>query len=443
MNFPPPENVFNRWYPLIPHPVQLELINDNIRFKVVPAGRRSGKTERAKRFIIKQMILHPGKYFIAAPTRQHVKQIYWDDLKEMCSFFTFINSDCIRETELKIIVPYIQSSVTLVGLDVPQRFEGISWTGGIIDEIADIHPNAWGDNISPALDTLHPNGNKAWCWLIGVPDGFNHFFNLAEYARNSGDPDWKLYHWKSADVLPPETIAAAKNRLSEKQFKQEYEASFETTSGRVYNDYSNNNHTFRTLKSSDQILWCHDFNFSPMSSAICIREKENLFVVGEIILQSAVARQSALEFINKYQDHQNKDLILYGDPAGKAGEKHGHASDYIELEKTLRENGWKVIRKVKNAAPAIRDRQNAVRSKIATCDGNKSFFINPKLAPWCNDAMFKTQIKEGSSFQEQESPHQHVTTAIGYLIDMEWPVNSVHTPLPQHVLLPTAHYYNG
>ena len=37
-----------RWYKLIDHPVQLELLNDDVRFKGAPAGRRSGKTERAK-----------------------------------------------------------------------------------------------------------------------------------------------------------------------------------------------------------------------------------------------------------------------------------------------------------------------------------------------------------------------------------------------------------
>ncbi|MDZ4057693.1 MAG: hypothetical protein U1D69_12170, partial [Polynucleobacter sp.] len=46
-----------RWYPLIPHPVQLELIaavGNGVRFPLVPAGRRSGKTERFKRFLVKQ-----------------------------------------------------------------------------------------------------------------------------------------------------------------------------------------------------------------------------------------------------------------------------------------------------------------------------------------------------------------------------------------------------
>jgi hypothetical protein len=33
------------------------------------------------------------------------------------------------------------------------------------------------------------------------------------------------------------------------------------------------------------------------------------------------------------------------------------------------------------------------------------------------------QVKEGSTFQEDQSnPQQHITTAIGYCIDREWPV---------------------
>ena len=45
----------NRWYPLKDHPVQIALVNavrNGIRFPVVPAGRRSGKTERFKRFVV-------------------------------------------------------------------------------------------------------------------------------------------------------------------------------------------------------------------------------------------------------------------------------------------------------------------------------------------------------------------------------------------------------
>ncbi|WP_236526059.1 hypothetical protein, partial [Escherichia coli] len=52
-----------RWYPLKDHPVQLKLISavaNGIRFPLVPAGRRSGKTERFKRFLVKQAFKIPG-----------------------------------------------------------------------------------------------------------------------------------------------------------------------------------------------------------------------------------------------------------------------------------------------------------------------------------------------------------------------------------------------
>src|SRR5574337_37059 len=73
-----------RWYALKEHAVQLALINavpSGIRFPLVPAGRRSGKTERFKRFLVKQASAVSGQYFAAAPTHDQAKKIFWDDLK--------------------------------------------------------------------------------------------------------------------------------------------------------------------------------------------------------------------------------------------------------------------------------------------------------------------------------------------------------------------------
>jgi hypothetical protein len=92
------------------------------------------------------------------------------------------------------------------------------------------------------------------------------------------------------------------------------------------------------------------------------------------------------------------------------------------MEKVLREHGWTVQRRVKLAAPAIRDRQNAVRAKIANAAGDVSLFVNPSTAPTLHKGLATVQLKEGSTFLEADSPFQHITTAIGYLIDFEWPV---------------------
>lgn len=121
-----------RWYPLVEHPVQRSLIEDRVRFKVVPAGRRSGKTERAKRYVAKEALQNAGeRYFIAAPTRDQVKKIYWADMKQLC--LTSMASKAPSESDLIIYLDN-GTEVHLIGLDRPERIEGVLWTGGVPEE---------------------------------------------------------------------------------------------------------------------------------------------------------------------------------------------------------------------------------------------------------------------------------------------------------------------
>ena len=295
----------DRWYPLKDHPVQLALINDRKRFPVVPAGRRSGKTERFKRFVAKEAMKNSSElYFIAAPTRDQVKKIYWDDMKAFC--LTYALPKKPSESDLKIFMPN-GTEIHLIGLDKPARIEGTPWTGGGIDEIADIKPHAWEAHILPALNTVNPTrpDYRAWCWLLGVPDGLNHYYDMAEYAKNSGDSEWGYYHWKSAEILPKDVIDSAKRQMSERQFNQEFNASFETAGGRIYEDYGDDNLTDEEILPHEQLWWHHDQNYTPLSSGVAVKRGNSIFILDEIILHSAVSRQSAEEFVDKFADHKN------------------------------------------------------------------------------------------------------------------------------------------
>lgn len=416
----------DRWYDLKPHPVQLELVNavsNGIRFPLVPAGRRSGKTERFKRFISKQAMANPNeKYVAAAPTHAQAKKIFWNDLK----LFTFSYSHDKKpsETELIIYMPN-GSEIHVVGLDKPARFEGIPWTGGGCDEIADIKSECVKTNIMPALDTFNPlrPDYKAWFWFLGVPDGLNHYYDMCQDAENGVTLDAKVFHWKSSDILPKNVIESAKKRMSKKQFEQEYEASFETASGRIYDDYSKDNITTETIKPHEQLLWMHDQNYTPLSSAIAVMREGKIYILDEIVLTSAVSEQSALEFIERYKEHENKKVLIYGDPSGKNGEKHGQSSDYTSMEKVLRDNGWAYERRVRAAHPAIKARQNAVRAKIRSASGEVSLFVNAEKCRYAHKGLATCQIKKGSSFLEDDSDeNQHITTAIGYFVHYEFPV---------------------
>jgi len=415
-----------RWYPLKDHPVQLNLITAvirGVRFPLVPAGRRSGKTERFKRFLVKQANKIVGQYFAAAPTHAQAKKIFWDDLQALTLSVTHK-----RKPNVSDLILYMNngSEIHVIGLDKPQRIEGIPWMGGGIDEFADIKPDAWEANIYPALNTVNPTrpDYRAWCWLLGVPDGLNHYYDLCEKAKTGVSAEYEVFHWMTEEIFP-EMAAEAKKVMSDKQYNQEFRAAFETASGRIYEDYSTANHATETIQPHELLWWMHDQNFTPLSSAIGVRRGNSLYLLDEIVLTSAVSKQSALEFVEKYKNHQNKTVYIYGDPAGRAGEKHGHKSDYNDIEDVLRAHGWKFQRRVANAHPAIKDRQNAVRAKIKAADGTISLFVNPKTAPWCHKGLSTVQLQKGSSFQEdQKNETQHITTAIGYCAAYEWPVDT-------------------
>ena len=116
--------------PLIKHPVQERLVAERRRFKVVPAGRRSGKTLKAKRNLAREAMRVPGLYFAAAPTREHAKKIFWEDLKRLC--FCSVLPRKPSESELMIYLPN-GSVIVLVGLDKPERIEGLDLRVGLLE----------------------------------------------------------------------------------------------------------------------------------------------------------------------------------------------------------------------------------------------------------------------------------------------------------------------
>lgn len=412
------KNCYSRWYPLKEIPEQVRLVSEEKRFKAVPAGRRSGKTERAKRYLAKQAMTKKGLYFAAAPTREQAKKIWWEDLKLMT--FEPLHR---KEPAVTSLILFLAngSEIHVIGLDKPQRIEGQPWTGGVIDEIADLKPEAWAENIYPALSTFNPMMPefRPWAWLIGVPDGLNHFFDICERAKT--DPEWGLYHWTSDQVLPKDMIEAAMRAMSKKQFNQEYRASFETASGLVYSDFDIAlNSTDESINPDHPLTWTHDFNYTPLSSAIIQERNGKILVLDEIVLESAVAQNTADEFVQRFRNHRNKSVNLFGDYSGTAGEVHNQSSNYKVIENTLRRNGWTVTRKVR-PNPAIIDGQNSLRALICNAMGERKFFVNPKCR-YSKSGLSRVQFKKGSTFQEEETEFQHITTAFRYFAHAKYPV---------------------
>lgn len=192
---------------------------------------------------------------------------------------------------------------------------------------------------------------------------------------------------------------------------------------KVYGEYGLENHTNRELDAGlGEIIWTHDFNFTPLSSVLMQRVGSNIYAVDEIVLSSAVAEQAAKEFCERYKGFKGCLVKIYGDASGRAGEKHGHASDYVNIERFLKNNGWRVQNNAPRYNGSIKDSQNSLRAKIRDAEGTRSFFVNPGKCKTLDKGLQALKYKEGSTVQEEDADYQHITTAARYYTSVEFPI---------------------
>jgi len=315
---------------------------------------------------------------------------------------------------VEVAFPIITMATGRVNRFPAKRDGGFNWSGVIADTNSCDIDNWW---YKMAEEEKPENWEffEQPAALLRTPDGYVPN-PLAENIDNLGTPGGNGfdYYFQQLPGAPKEWVKV----FIENQYGSSDPGNL------VYGDYSTLNHTDKEFDPSlRHIIWTHDFNFTPLSSAILQQDEEkNIYAVDEIVLHSAVARQSALEFVERYKDYTNCAVSVYGDASGHIGEKHGHASDYIEIEQILKAAGFQVRMKVPRSNPAIKDGQNSLRALIEDALGKRRLFVNPKKCKHVNTGLSTLQLKKGSTFQEEDGDYQHITTALRYFTDVEFPV---------------------
>ena len=157
----------------------------------------------------------------------------------------------VNISELRVDYPN-GSRVRLFGADNYDTLRGLSLSGAVLDEFADFDPRAWPEVIRPALSDRQ--GNAAF---IGTPKGHNAFYEIAQRARKNEDGNWYFLEIKASDAVPlndslpdahernlvtSEELGLARKEMSEDQYNQEYECSFEAAIkgsyyGKIINDF--------------------------------------------------------------------------------------------------------------------------------------------------------------------------------------------------------------
>lgn len=211
----------------VPRPLQAKLHNSLKRFNVIVCHRRFGKTVFALNEMIDRGLrneLKRPQYAYLAPTYGQAKRVAWQYLKE---YTAQIPGADPNEADLRVDIPRPSRGdfirFMLLGAENPMALKGIYLDGVIPDEYGEMGPAVWSEAIRPTL-----SDRKGWGIIMGTPKGRNDFHKKYVYAKDEMDPEWYSAMFKASEtgILDASEIASAKKQMTEEEFEQEYECSF-------------------------------------------------------------------------------------------------------------------------------------------------------------------------------------------------------------------------
>jgi phage terminase large subunit len=195
------------------------------RYSKVVAHRRFGKTVGCVNDLVRAALTNgreypPPRYSYVAPTYTQAKDIAWGYLKYYSSPIPGLKTS---ESELWVEYPN-GARVRLYGADNYERLRGLYNDGVVIDEPAQMDPRAWPEVIRPTLSDY-----QGWASFIGTPQGRDWFYSVDRDMDGELIPGWFRLTLKASEtgVVADHEIEDLKTSLSEDQFAQEYECSFE------------------------------------------------------------------------------------------------------------------------------------------------------------------------------------------------------------------------
>lgn len=395
------------------HRAQSEIYADNTRFKVVVAGRRFGKTTVSIQHLIKVATRKKNaQVWYVAPTYGMAREIVWTKLKMALPQQWVAKT---HESLLKITLKN-GSVISLKGADRPDTLRGVGLDYIVLDEFQDMRKGVWDEVLRPTLATT---GGGAL--FIGTPKSFNHFHKLYERGqsqRNRKKPEWKSWQYPTitSPFVPTAEVEQARQDLDPRTFRQEFEATFETMSGRVYYPFDREKHVGDYPFNPKLPIWIgQDFNIDPMSSVI-IQPQPNgeLWVVDELVLFNSNVTEVCDALEQRYWRYL-KQIEIFPDPAGNS-RSHARGESALDI---FRARGFtKIYYRKKH--PFVQDRVNAVNAKLYSATGQITLRIDRKCRNMI-ESFEQVIYKEGSTEIDKSLNKEHIADALGYAIEYRFP----------------------
>lgn len=217
------------------HPVlhhkQQEVIKSKARFKVIRAGRRSGKsTLEIEDMCFEAVTGKDRNIFYICPTQKQARGIIWEALKARVGGIGQPN-----ESRLEMRLPTVDngfSTIFIAGWENRENFRGMKAHLQVFDEVDTCKDFfiGWQEIFRPALTDTAGRAT-----FIGTPKKENPNLRRLEKIAET-DTDYQAFHFTTGDNphIPREEIEKAKKELDYDTYRQEFMAEYLDNAGSLF-----------------------------------------------------------------------------------------------------------------------------------------------------------------------------------------------------------------
>ena len=213
------------------HDKQKEVASSRSRFKVIRAGRRSGKSSvEIEVMLFKAVNGKDRNVFYIAPTQKQARSIIWEALKAR---LTGVKGSVANESRLEMKVPTTEggfSTIFVAGWENRENFRGMKAHHITFDELDTMKDFfiGWQEIFRPALIDTQGTAD-----FIGTPKKENP--NLRRLEKE-GNYEWESFHFTTQDNphIAELEIKKAQEEMDADTYRQEILAEYVENAGALF-----------------------------------------------------------------------------------------------------------------------------------------------------------------------------------------------------------------
>jgi hypothetical protein len=394
---------------------EVRAARDTHRFRVLVSGRRWGKTELEKVECVEDFGT-PGLTWYIAPTYDMARDLLFEPLRAFIPKAWLVS---MNQTRMEFETVW-GCRLACKSAENPDRLRGRGVRRLRLDEFQD-----WVDGMTTWQEVLMPMllTEDGSALITGTPKGFNHLHTLWDMGQR-GVPGWKSWQFRTSDAphISQEFLAMMRAQMDPRSYRQEFEASFETVSGRAYYAFSRTANVAPVeLSRQHAINITFDFNVNPATAVLWQKVRDEARAWRDVWIEHAGGEATEASASGAKQllasVHWTGPVRLYGDPAGQSAKTTG-PSDHEVIRRLFPAAAWCVP----TSAPHIRDRVAAVNTRCKTADGKAHLVVDPLCVHLVNDLEQVTMPMLTDPSEKRKNPMlTHVSDAFSYAIHFEWP----------------------